>query len=211
MTGTSKGAGKVIIEGLVTTLDKDDVVRIAPLGPTVESGSAGSGSAGSGSAGSNWNDLVLRPFPSSRTLANLRGTGQGVFHVTDDVELLARAAVGRIDELPPMRPAESIRGMILADTCRWYEFQVTAVDDRDARVRVSCQVVACGIQRDFVGLCRAKHAVVEAAILATRSHLLDLTHLREELARLEPLVEKTGGVMERRAFDLLRDHILADS
>ena len=33
---------------------------------------------------------------TSTTYAQLKRTGQGVFHVTDDVELLAQAAVGAI-------------------------------------------------------------------------------------------------------------------
>ncbi len=46
-----------------------------------------------------------------------------------------------------------------------------------------------------------------AAILATRRHLLPASHLADELLRLAPLVEKTGGPAEVRAFALLRAEI----
>ena len=49
--------------------------------------------------------LVLRPYQTSRTYQNLKRTGQGVFHVTDDVELLAHAAVNRLEPLPALIPA----------------------------------------------------------------------------------------------------------
>ena len=37
--------------------------------------------------------LVLKPYKSSRTYQNLKRTPAGVLHVTDDVELIARAAI----------------------------------------------------------------------------------------------------------------------
>ena len=57
----------VILEGIVTTLDEDGAVRVAPMGPTVEP---------------SWQRLRLRPFTSSHTFENLKRTRQGVFHVT---------------------------------------------------------------------------------------------------------------------------------
>jgi hypothetical protein len=81
----------------------------------------------------DFNQLVLRPFRTSTTYANLKRSAEGVLHVTDDVELLARAAVGRVEKLPPLTPAEAVRGVILADACRWYAFRVESLDDHDER------------------------------------------------------------------------------
>ena len=61
--------------------------------------------------------------------------------------------------------------------------------------------------RDFFGFNRAKHAVVEAAILATRIGILDADHIRGEFERLAVLVEKTGGHQERRAFAFLQSYL----
>jgi hypothetical protein len=69
------------------------------------------------------------------------------------------------------------------------------------------RVVDRGRMRDFLGFNRAKHAVVEAAILATRVGFLEPDHIRSELARLVVVVEKTGGRQERRAFDFLQNHV----
>lgn len=184
----------MILEGVVTTLDEDDSVRVRPMGPEISD---------------NWTTMVLRPFESSHTCRNLRRTGEGVFHVTDDVELIARSAIGQLCELPPVHAAEIVRGMVLSDACRWYGFRVECVEQHPDRPFFFCEVVESGFQREFFGLCRAKHAVVEAAILATRIRLLNRDYLRDELTRLVPLVEKTGGDAERRAWGLLHDHILA--
>jgi hypothetical protein len=178
----------VILEGLVTTLDAQGRVNLAPMGPLVEP---------------DMRRLVLRPFRTSQTFRNLALHRQGVFHVTDDVELLAQAAIDRLERLPAMRPAEGVVGQILCDACRWYAFVVDSVDDSAERTRLEARVVAEGRQRDFFGFNRAKHAVVEAAIVATRKHLLPAAQIADELSRLAPLVEKTGGDAERRAFDLL--------
>jgi hypothetical protein len=182
----------LLVEGIVATLNDNGTPHIAPMGPIVDE---------------DFNVLLLRPFRTSVTYQNLKRTGQGVLHVTDDVELLARAAVGRLETLPPLRPATAVDGVILADACRWYAFRVDSLDDRDDRTRIVARVVDRGSQRDFVGFNRAKHAVVEAAILATRIGLLDADHIRGEFARLAVLVDKTGGRQERRAFAFLERYV----
>jgi hypothetical protein len=151
--------------------------------------------------------FLLRPFPTSRTYRNLKGHGEGVLHVTDDVLLLARAALGPVEPLPALLPATRVRGVILEDACRYYEFRVCSLDDSEQRVRIEAEVVHAGRLRDFFGFNRAKHAVVEAAILATRTDFLPLDEIEEEYRKLAVLVDKTGGSREQEAFALLREHI----
>jgi uncharacterized protein len=182
----------MILEGIVTTLNLRGEPNISPMGPIVEPAMA---------------RLTLRPFQTSTTYRNLKRTGQGVFHVTDDVELLARAAIGRWDSLPAVIPADSVEGVILADACRWYAFRVSQLDDSQERTTIACEVVEHGRIRDFFGFNRAKHAVLEAAILATRVEILDPREIREEFRRLKVPVEKTAGDQERRAFALLEEYL----
>jgi hypothetical protein len=105
--------------------------------------------------------------------------------------------------MPPVRAAERVRGFVLADCCRYFEFVVKSVDDRSERVSIEAEVVHSGRVRDFFGFNRAKHAVVEAAILATRLHLLPPAEVAAEFAKLRVIVGKTGGPDERAAMDLL--------
>jgi hypothetical protein len=184
----------MILEGIVTTLCEDGRVNISPMGPRVDS---------------EMRELVLRPYQTSTTYQNLKRTGQGVFHVTDDVWLLAQAAIGTPDPLPELIPTEAVEGFILAGACRWYAFRVRELDDREPRTHIVAEVVASGRLRDFVGFNRAKHAVLEAAILATRIGILPGEQITSEMAHLAVMVEKTGGELERRAFAFLQNYITA--
>ncbi len=182
----------MILEGIVTTINADGGTNISPMGPVVDQ---------------EMRSIVLRPFQTSTTFLNLKRTGKGVFHVTDDVWLLARAAVGPVDPEPQMLPAEVIEGRVLAGACRWYAFKVRTLDDGHERTTIVADVVGHGRLRDFFGFNRAKHAVVEAAILATRTGLLPPEQIISELERLAAPVEKTGGPAEREAFAFLLDYV----
>jgi uncharacterized protein len=184
----------MILEGIVTTISVAGDVNIAPMGPHVEVDAATG----------ELTHFTLRPFRTSQTFANLTAHGEGVLHVTDDVLLLARSALGALDPMPPLRPAQRVRGWVLADACRYYEFRIVSRDDRSERARLEAEVVCIGRLRDFFGFNRAKHAVVEAAILATRTALLPLEEIEAEYRKLAMLVEKTGGAQEHAAFDFLR-------
>lgn len=182
----------MILEGLVTTLNADGTPNIAPMGPLVDP---------------QLRQFVLRPYQTSDTYANLKRAGQGVLHVTDDVEMLARAAVDQLQPLPTLRRAKRVEGVVIADACRWYEFRVTSLVDRAPRTTIACGVVAKGRIRDFFGFNRAKHAVLEAAILATRLEFLPPQEICAEFRRLALLVEKTAGDQERRAFQFLDEYV----
>ena len=95
----------------------------------------------------------------------------------------------------------------MQDACRYYEFRVTAIDDRAERVTIDAETVHTGRRRDFFGFNRAKHAVVEASILATRTAFLPRAEIEAEFKRLAVLVDKTGGPREKEAFAFLKQHV----
>jgi hypothetical protein len=184
----------MILEGIVTTISPGGEVNIAPMGPRVEPETP-------------LRRFLLRPFNTATTYHNLRRHGEGVLHVTDDVLLLARAALGQLVVLPPLMPAHAVRGFVLRDACRAYEFRVVTIDDRQDRVNIECAVVYHGTLREFFGFNRAKHAVLEAAILATRTDFLPLDEIEAEYRKLAVIVQKTGGPQERDAFAFLEEHL----
>lgn len=181
----------MIVEGVVTSLDAAGNLNVAPMGPIVEG---------------DFNNLVLRPFQSSTTFRNLHETRCGVFHVVDSVDLLARAAIGRLSEMPDTQPASCVDGRILNDCCRWFEFRITDCDLSAERSVMQAEIVARGEQRPFLGLNRARNAILEAAILATRVHLLPKDEIESQMTVLRSAVEKTGGVVETEAFTMLQDY-----
>ena len=190
------GATGRILEGIVTTHNADGSVNISPMGPIVDD---------------SFDRLWLRPFQTSTTFQNLKRDRVGVFHITDDVELFAQAAVGAPDPPPHLIPSRAVRGAIIATACRWFAFEVESLDDSEQRTSIVARVVDRGTLRDFLGFNRAKHAVIEAAILATRTHLIDRQQLLAEIDRLASPIEKTGAAAEVRAFEFLRRYIVQKS
>jgi hypothetical protein len=184
----------MIVEGIVTSVDTAGLLNVAPMGPIVVGDFA---------------SLLLRPFQPSTTFNNLAATGCGVFHVIDRVDVIARAAIGRLEQFPAVEPAKTVNGFVLKDCCRWFEFTVDSVDASDARSRMPSSIMHRGERRPFYGFNRARHAVLEAAILATRLHLLAPQHVLDLMSLLEPAVDKTGGPEEISAFALLKDFVLS--
>jgi len=185
----------MILEGIVTTLNLEAALNIAPMGPEID-------------PSLSMARFLLRPFYTSTTYHNLKARGEGVFHVTDDVLLLAQTAIGSAPfPVPDTRPAAVVAGRILESACRYFEFRVVELDDRDERTSIVVETVAQGRLRDFFGFNRAKHAVLEAAILATRTAWLPLDEMLVEFRKLAILVDKTGGPRERAAFTLLHRHL----
>jgi hypothetical protein len=177
-----------IIETVVTTINPDESVNC-------------------GAMGVEWGDrqIVIKPFRGTRTLRNLRATGSAVVNLTDDLLLFSQAALG--DPQPPTRPAADVAGAVLADACSWREVRVDAIDDSGPRAHVGTVVVGRGTGREFRGLSRACHAVLEASILASRARRLDAEDIRAELRRLQVLVDKTAGPHERAAMAYVTGHV----
>ena len=181
-----------LIETVVTTTGSDGVVNCAAMGV-------------------RWGDeeLAFWPFEATRTLRNLRVHGEAVVHLTDDVLLFVEAALGH--PRPPMRPASRVTGAVIEDANAWREVVVTEIaPDSSNRSRVRARVVAAGTgAREPLGLCRARHAAVEASILASRLKWLGVDHVVAELDRLQELVDKTAGSRERAAMDYVRRYVAA--
>jgi hypothetical protein len=180
----------VILETIVTTVDAGGVVNCAPMG--VEWGE---------------DAIVLKPFLETATYRNVVATGSAVVNLTDDVRVFARAAI--LNPEYPTVPAAMVRGVVLADCCAWRELKVHAIDSTPPRSRIETTVVHRGVQREFVGFNRARGAVIEAAIYATRVHMLPRDFIESELARLQIIVDKTAGAHELEAMAMLTDFIRA--
>jgi uncharacterized protein len=181
-----------LIETVVTTTGSDGVVNCAAMGV-------------------RWGEeeLVFWPFETTRTLRNLRFRGEAVVHLTDDVLLFVESALG--DPRPAMRPASAIAGSVIEDANAWREVVVSEIaptGDGTPRSRVRARVVAGGTgARQPLGLCRARHAAVEASIFASRLRWLGGERVSAELARLQVLVDKTAGPRERAAMAYVQRYV----
>ncbi len=186
---STSGEPAPLIETVVTTTGSDGVVNCAAMGV-------------------RWGEeeLVFWPFDATRTLRNLRGHGEAVVHLTDDVLLFVQAALGHPS--PPMRPARVVAGSVIEDVNAWREVVVADITPDGPRSRVRTRVVASGTgAREPLGLCRARHAAVEASILASRLRWLGAEHVVAELDHLQDMVDKTAGPCERAAMDYVRRYV----
>jgi uncharacterized protein len=181
-----------LIETVVTTIGNDGDVNCAAMGV-------------------RWGEqeLVFWPFHATRTLRNLQFRGEAVVHLTDDVLLFVESALGHPH--PPMRDASAIAGSVIEQASYWREVVVTEIspsDDELPRSRVRARVVAEGSGTiPPAGLCRARHAAVEASIVASRLRWLGGERVTAELDRLQELVDKTAGPRERAAMDYVRRYV----
>ncbi len=182
----------MIVEGLLTSINAAGQINIAPMGPIVQG---------------DFESLLLRPFRGSTTHSNLIETKTAVFHVVDRVDVIARAAISRLEKLPYTVAATVVPGVVLTDCCRWFEVEITDIDTTNERSEMRAKVVHRGQLRPFFGLNRARHAVIEAAILATRVHMLPREQIESAMQFLAPAVAKTGGPEETSAFAMLHQHI----
>jgi hypothetical protein len=96
-----------------------------------------------------------------------------------------------------------VRGVVLDAACGWREVEVVSIDATPPRSRIVTNVVHRGFRREFLGFNRARHAVLEAAILATRTHLIPQEEIRREWEKLQLIVDKTAGPREQEAMALL--------
>jgi hypothetical protein len=179
---------RVIVETIVTTVAEDGAVNCASMG--VE-----------------WGEdvLVLKPFLDTTTYRNLVTTRAAVVNLVDDVRVFARAAIA--NPVYATVPAASVRGAVLADCCSWREVEVRSIDSTPPRSRIQAVVRHRGVRREFIGFNRARHAVLEAAIYATRLHLLPREFVESEFARLQAIVDKTAGAHELEAMTMLTEFV----
>ncbi len=180
----------MIIEGLLTTSTATGEPHVAPMGPVVNV---------------ELTEWTLRPFASSTTFKLLRARPTAVFHVVDDVLPIVQTALNLAVELPFER--HSSGDWIIADCCHWFQLQVVDWDVASERSVAKARVIDLGIKRPFWGWNRAKHAVLEATILATRLHLADRHAIADDLATLRKAVEKTAGEREWTAWNLVQAFI----
>ena len=178
----------MIVETIVTSMDSSGAINFAPMG--VE-----------------WGDeiIVLKPFLETSTYRNVSATRIAVVNLTDDAMLFAQGAIS--SPAFPWLPAVVIRGAVLEAACSWRELEVLAIDATPPRSRIEARVVHRGFRREFIGFNRARNAVLEAAILATRTHLLPAEQIRDEYARLQVIVDKTAGAREKEAMAMLTQYV----
>jgi hypothetical protein len=184
-----------IREVIVTTQSPEGLPHIAPMGVWEEDGL-----------------VTLAPFRPSRTLDNVLARSVAVVNACDDVRIFAGCLTGRHDW--PLIAGETRGTLRLRDAVSHQELQLERVDEDEQRPKLRCRVMREEAHRPFLGFNRARAAVLECAILASRLHMLPADKIRAELLYLTIAIQKTAGPTEREAWGWLLEKIevhLADA
>lgn len=180
----------MIYESIITSLNADGSTHIAPMGVHTDG------------------DLyVIAPFKPSTTLENLRRTGEAVINFTDDVRVFAGCLTGRSDW--PVRSAAVVKVGVLEAALAHVEVQVSRTEEDEQRPKFFCAPRHSETRAPFRGFNRAQAAVLEAAILVSRLHMLPAARVDREVEYLKIAVDKTAGENERIAWSWLMERIEA--
>jgi hypothetical protein len=180
----------LIHECVLTTLSPDGRPHIAPLGLIEE--------------GEYW---IAAPFRPSTTLFNLEHGGRYTASFTDDARVFAGLVTGTRSF--PLTDIEGWPAPRLSCALAHAELEVVRVEEDDLRPRFVSRLRHTESHRPFLGMNRARAAVLEAAILATRLGRLPREKIESELAYLTIAIDKTAGDAEREAWDMVTEKIAA--
>ena len=180
----------LIHECVVTTLTPDGKPHIAPLGLIEQDGF--------------W---IIAPFRPSATLSNLMTSGKVTASFTDDARIFAKLVTG--DRSFPLTDVPGWPAPRLSGALAHAELEVINFEDDELRPRFFCKVKRSVAHRPFLGMNRARAAVLEAAILSTRLDRLPREKIDAEIAYLKIALDKTAGDAEREAWDRVMAKISA--
>ena len=178
----------LILETVVTTVSPAGELHLVPFGLIRED-----------------EDYVLAPFRPSPTIANLDASPYFAASAPSDVRVIAGVVTGRREW--PVVACGRIPGRRLAACFGHAEFEVAAVEADETRPRYRGRMVHAQSHTPFIGYNRAQAAVIEAAILSTRLHMLEPDKILTEMAYHAIAISKTAGPAEREAWDWIEDKV----
>lgn len=149
--------------------------------------------------------IIIAPFRPSNTLDNIIESESAIINYCDDVRIFVGCLNGK--QHWKLNKAAKIDGHYLTAALAHEELRLSKIEDDVTRPKLFCRVVHSVNHAPFKGFNRAQHAVLEAAILVSRLHLLPLAKIEAELDYLKIGLEKTGGENEHQAWTWLMERI----
>ena len=178
----------MIQEVIVTTINEDDTVHIAPMGIREEN-----------------QQFIISPFKPSATLENITRTKTAVVNRIDDVRVFAGCLTNHKDW--ELLPTNKIKGYRLEAALSHIELELVSFDDDELRPRFYCNSVYEATHYPFKGFNRAQAAVLELAILVSRLDRIPTEKIEQEIEYLSIAIEKTAGKNELTAWKWLMQKV----
>ena len=174
----------MIQEVIVTTQNAQDIPHIAPMGIHLVE-----------------DEFIILPFRPSTTLNNILESKTAVINYCDDVRIFAGCLTGKRDW--PLTAAEQIKGQYLTLALAHRELELIRIEDDETRPKLYFKAVHTVNHAPFQGFNRAQYAVLEAAILVSRLHMLPIEKIDSEIDYLSIGLNKTAGEKELEAWGWL--------
>ncbi len=178
----------MILEVIVTTTNADGTSHIAPMGIREQQ-----------------DQVIIAPFKPSATMDNILRNGTATINRLTDVRIFAGCLTGRKDW--QLLPTKEINGHRLACALSHSELQLDDFKDDELRPEFYFHKVLEEVHAPFNGFNRAQAAVLEAAILVSRLHMLPAEKIDQELKYLQIAIDKTAGENEKTAWSWLMEKV----
>ena len=183
----------MIHEVIVTTINKDKKVHIAPMGVKILQ--------------SDSKKLVqISPFKPSQTLNNILETKIATVNFIDNVKVFS----GIVTEEKKDWELEVFDDKFaphLQNTNTHMNVEAREEHDDPVRPRIICEVINEQIHRPFLGFNRAQFSVIELAVLSTRLGRIDDNKIKDEMKYLKIGIDKTAGENEKEAWEWIEKKI----
>jgi len=183
----------MIHEVIVTTINKDKKVHIAPMGVKILQ--------------SDSKKLVqISPFKPSQTLNNILETKIATVNYIDNVKVFSGIVTGEKKDWE-LEVSDDKCAPHLQNTNTHMNVKVSEDHDDPVRPRIVCEVINEQIHRPFLGFNRAQFSVIELAVLSTRLGRIDDNKIKDEMKYLKIGIDKTAGKNEKEAWEWIEKKI----
>ena len=183
----------MIHEVIVTTINKDKKVHIAPMGVKILQ--------------SDSKKLVqISPFKPSQTLNNILETKIATVNFIDNVKVFSGIVTGEKKDWE-LEVFDDKFAPHLQNTNTHMNVEAREEHDDPVRPRIICEVINEQIHRPFLGFNRAQFSVIELAVLSTRLGRINDNKIKDEMKYLKIGIDKTAGKNEKEAWEWIEKKI----
>ena len=176
-------------ETLVTTKNSDESIKVSPLGVYIDD-----------------KILELKPFKPSKSLENILRNESGVINYVDDVRIFASCITSKKIQIN-FKKVSKIDCSRIEKAISHTEFIVKDIKDDNQRPTIICEPINEETHKMFYGFNRAKSAIIELCILASRLGIIEDSKIKREISYLKIAIEKTAGENELEAWNWLIEYI----
>jgi hypothetical protein len=162
--------------------------------------------------------IIIRPYLTTKTFANLRASGAAVVNLVSDVWLFYKTALKRYiygGKLPPdmFEGARVVKAPRLRGADGFIEVKVEGTSVEDNRARFVCRIAYVELRSaDARTYLRANYAVLESLICFTKiEHFVstrDLANAEAQLRLIEHYKEVTEKVAPSTKYTEIVRHVL---